>query len=210
LRPWTSALETSTASSLHCRASTLEASTASALHCRASALETSAASALHCRASALETSTTSAAHCRASALGPSALAASNVLIRPLAEWTVLTFGEPGVAWFYAFWICTHSWFAGHSSSPSLPAAASAVATSRLGKSLRSQNRHCEHYNCYCFDSCLFHFLSLSIIFRSTVYLGPVSGSFCMDSGAGRKKVTPESRFSGKYPGNYVSGRELCC
>ncbi len=188
-------LEASAASALHCSASTLKASTASTLHCHTSALEISVAFTLHCGASALvasalEASTASAPHCHASALP-----APDVLIRTLAERAIWASWPPEPVRPYGFEVCAHSWPASHPASPSLPAAASASALT--GKRLTGQNRHSQHNNDRCFDSCLFHFRFLSLIFRFTAFLSPVLGSFYRDSGAGRKKVTPGIKFPPK-------------
>ena len=175
----------SRASTLHSRASVLAASAASTLHSRASALETSAASTLHDRASALEASTTSV------------LPAPNVLSRSLTIRAILTSGSLEIVRPCRFGICAHSRPAGHSASPSLPAAATSTASSRPGNSLRSQNRYCQHSNDPCFESCLFHFRFLSQKFHFSAFLSPVLGSFYQDSGADGKKVTPGVNFSGK-------------
>ena len=201
-----SAWEASAASTLHCHASALEASTASTLHCRASALETSAASTLHSRASALETSAVSTLHSHTSALATStasALAAPDVLNRTLAVRTVWASGSPEIVRPYGFGVCTHSWSAGHSASPSRFAAATAAASARTGKRLTGQNRYCQHNKDCCFDSCLFHFRFLSLMFRFTAFLSPLLGSFYRDSGAGGKKVTPGVKFSGKNIRSYI-------
>lgn len=181
---------------MHCHASTLEASTASILHCHTSALEASTTSILHCHSSALEASIASTLHCHASVLvasTASALPAPNVLNRTLAVRAVWASWSPGTVRLYGFKVCAHSWSAGHSAS----AAAIAAASSRPGKRLSGQNRHSQHNNDRCFDSCLFHFRSLSLTFHFAAFLSPVLGSFYRDSGAGGKKVTPGVKFSGK-------------
>jgi len=205
------ALEASVASALHCgasaastlhyRASALVASAASTLHCHAFAPEASAASTLHCHASALEASAASTLHYHASALAKSALASSlpalNVLIRTLPERTIWASWSPEAVRLYGFEVCAHSWSASHPASPCLPAAATPAASARTGKRLTGQNRYSQHNNDRCFDSCLFHFRFLSLMFRFTAFLSPVLGSFYQDSGAGVKKVTPNLRFSTK-------------
>jgi len=217
-----SALEASAASALHrwastlnCGVSVLETSAASTLHCHASALETSTTSTYHPGASAasaghwptqhhhVPASIALAVWAHASALEAlaesaraSALPAPDVLIRALAERAIWA-RYPGIVRLCGLEVCAHSWSAGHSSSPSLPAAATATTSTRTGKRLTGQNRHSQHNNDRCFDSCLFHFRFLSLMFRFNAFLSPVLGSFYRDSGAGVKKVTPGVNFSGK-------------
>ena len=198
-----SAFENSGASALSCHASALETSAASTLHCHASVLETSAAS-------ALETSAASTLHYHASALKAlaesaltSALPAPDVLIRTLAERAIWAWSPEAVR-LCGFEVCAHSRSAGHSASPYLSAAATATpASTRTGKRFSSQKRNCQQNNDRCFDSCLFHFRCLSLIFHSTAFLSPVLGFFYRDSGAVVKKVTPGVSFSEKYQQQHI-------
>ena len=210
-----SALKASSASTLHCGASALEDSAAFTLHCWTSALETSSASTLHCGASTasaghrstlhhhVPASKSLAAWAHASALEAltesaqtSTLPAPDVLIRTLAERAIWA-RYPGIVRLCRLEVCTHSWYAGHSASPSWTAAATPAASARTGKRLAGQNRKCQCNNDRCFDSCLFHFQFLSLMFRFAAFLSPLLGSFYRDSGAGGKKVTPGVNFSGK-------------
>lgn len=177
---------------------TLETSSASALHYGASTLETSAAVALHCQASSASTLEALTESARSSALP-----ATNVLNRSLAERTILASWPPEVVRPYEFGICANSRSAGHSASQSLPAAASTAASTRPGKCFAGQNCQCQHKNDRCCNFCLFHFRFLSLIFHNTAYLGPFFGFFYRDSGEVGEMVTYESRFSGKYTGNYA-------
>ena len=125
-----------------------------------------------------------------------ALPALNVLIRTLGERAIWA-RYPEIVRFCRLEVCVHLWSAGHSASPFLSAAATASASARTGKRLTGQNRHSQHNNDRCFDSCLFHFRFLSLMFHSTAFLSPLLGFFYGDSGAGGKKVTPGVNFSGK-------------
>ena len=124
----------------------------------------------------------------------SALPSPNVLVRPLAVRAIWA-RYPGIVRLCRIEVCVHSRSAAHSASPSLSAAA--TASTRTGKRLTGQNRHCQHNNDRCFDSCLFHFRFLSLMFHFAAYLSPILGSFYGDSGADRKKVTHGINFSGK-------------
>jgi hypothetical protein len=137
------------------------------LHTRALSIDTSGSKlsssaryspALGCCASALVASAASTLHCHASTLP-----APDVLVRAPVEWTIRTSWSPEVVRLYEFKVCAHSRPAGHSASPSGSAAATATASAhaQTGKRLRSQNRHCQHNNDCCFESCLFHFRFLS-------------------------------------------------
>jgi len=198
------ASEASTLHRLASAASTLHrhASAASALHRHASALEASAASTLHCHTSALEALAESALTSTLDALTESAWASSlpapEVLVRALTERAIWA-RCPGIIRLCRFEVCSHSWSAGHSASPSLTTAASPAASARTGKRLSGQNRNCQNNNDRCFDSCLFHFRFLSLMFHSTAFLSPILGYFYQDSGAGGKKVTPGVNFPKKYP-----------
>ena len=125
-----------------------------------------------------------------------ALPALNVLIRTLGERAIWA-RYPEIVRFCRLEVCVHLWSAGHSASPFLSAAATASASARTGKRLTGQNRHSQHNNDRCFDSCLFHFQFLSLMFHFPAYLGPLLGFFYGDSGAGGKKVTPGVNFSEK-------------
>jgi len=204
-----STLETSSASSQHCGASTTSAGHRSTLHYYVPASKTLAAWA---QASTHEALTDSAGSStlpilaeRAiwsswslDALAESArawpLTALDILIRALTERTIWAW-SPVIIRLDGFGVCTHSWSAGHSASQSLPASAAAAATSRPGKCFAGQNCQCQHKNDRCCNCCLFHFRFLSQKFHFTAFLSPEMGSFYRDSGAGRKKVTPELRFA---------------
>lgn len=141
----------------------------------------------------------------------STLSGLDILIRSLAPRAIWT-RYPGIIRLRGVRICVHlrssdSWPPSRTAAPSLSAT---TTTAGLPNRLTSQNRQCQHKNDHCFDSCLIHFRSLSLVFHFSAFLSPESGSFYMDSGAGGKMVTPGEKISGRNISGVVMTRNRFC